>query len=309
MSGNLEKCGEFTRRGVRPTVHVSWPLPRRHLHLLSCATLWHPQRCPEYGRPTHGPRRPILHPLQLPPLIPSAKTRPCLPRQNREVATAPSPSGPYSLLSSKELPLRYAVVSECLQLQTAPLRLGSVCGTPCAMDAGWPLKAPEAAPHGLIKEGMRRHPHHNPGLEDFLGDMDFKVPAPEGITPASMDIECSVAVKDHRRRPYTRPARPGCTIPLEKDAGSNEKPRADLSRMPAVAQLPHHPEADRTVIWAPVAPRSRHTEHQHQESTSRMRLSHDRQPTDAAAARSPSGISRGRPAGSVKASSQRTFTR
>ena len=71
--------------------------------------------------------------------------------------------------------------------------MASVCGSTLAlMDTGVPIKAPVAGiAMGLIKEG-RRIPVLTDiqGLEDHLGDMDFKVAGTAaGITALQMDIK------------------------------------------------------------------------------------------------------------------------
>jgi len=73
--------------------------------------------------------------------------------------------------------------------------MASVCGSTMAlMDAGVPIKAPVAGvAMGLIKNqetGEFRVLTDIQGLEDFLGDMDFKVAGTEkGITAIQMDIK------------------------------------------------------------------------------------------------------------------------
>ena len=71
--------------------------------------------------------------------------------------------------------------------------MASVCGSTLAlMDAGVPLKAPVGgAAMGLIKEGKEvRILTDIQGIEDFLGDMDFKVAGTEkGITAIQMDMK------------------------------------------------------------------------------------------------------------------------
>ncbi len=72
------------------------------------------------------------------------------------------------------------------------------------MDAGVPLKAPVAGiAMGLIKEGDDYIILTDiAGVEDHLGDMDFKVAGTErGITALQMDIKITgVTLRDHARR-------------------------------------------------------------------------------------------------------------
>ena len=84
------------------------------------------------------------------------------------------------------------VVSEVLS-SNGSTSMGSVCGSTLAlMDAGVPLKAPvSGAAMGLIKEGDEvRILTDIQGIEDFLGDMDFKVAGTDkGITALQMDMK------------------------------------------------------------------------------------------------------------------------
>jgi len=89
-----------------------------------------------------------------------------------------------------EFPYTIRVVSEVLE-SNGSSSMGSVCGSSMAlMDAGVPIKAPVSGiAMGLIKEGDRVAVLSDiQGLEDFLGDMDFKVAGTEaGITALQMD--------------------------------------------------------------------------------------------------------------------------
>ncbi|QNU65300.1 polyribonucleotide nucleotidyltransferase [Ruminiclostridium herbifermentans] len=99
------------------------------------------------------------------------------------------------LPSEKEFPYAFRLVSEVL-MSNGSTSQGSVCGSTLAlMDAGVPIKAPVAGiSAGLVTD------EDNPdnfvtfmdiqGIEDFFGDMDFKVAGTtEGITSIQMDIK------------------------------------------------------------------------------------------------------------------------
>ena len=87
-------------------------------------------------------------------------------------------------------PYTVRIVSEVLE-SNGSSSMGSVCGSTLAlMDAGVPIKAPVSGiAMGLIKEGDDVAILSDiQGLEDFLGDMDFKVAGTEnGITALQMD--------------------------------------------------------------------------------------------------------------------------
>ncbi|AFZ30762.1 Polyribonucleotide nucleotidyltransferase [Gloeocapsa sp. PCC 7428] len=91
-----------------------------------------------------------------------------------------------------EFPYVIRVVSEVLS-SNGSTSMGSVCGSTLAlMDAGVPLIKPvSGAAMGLIKEGDEvRVLTDIQGIEDFLGDMDFKVAGTDsGITALQMDMK------------------------------------------------------------------------------------------------------------------------
>ncbi|HHJ99300.1 MAG TPA: polyribonucleotide nucleotidyltransferase [Actinobacteria bacterium] len=92
--------------------------------------------------------------------------------------------------AEEDFPYTIRIVSEVLE-SNGSSSMASVCGSTLAlMDAGVPIKAPVSGiAMGLIKEGDRYAVLSDiQGLEDFLGDMDFKVAGTEaGITALQMD--------------------------------------------------------------------------------------------------------------------------
>ena len=96
--------------------------------------------------------------------------------------------------SEEEFPYAIRVVSDILS-SNGSSSMASVCGSTMAlMDAGVPIKAPVAGcAMGLIKDpetGKYVIMTDIQGLEDFLGDMDFKVGGTrKGITAIQMDIK------------------------------------------------------------------------------------------------------------------------
>ena len=94
--------------------------------------------------------------------------------------------------SEEEFPYAIRLVSEILSSNGSTSQ-GSICGSTLAlMDAGVPIKAPVAGIScGLITEGDRFMTMVDiQGLEDFFGDMDFKVAGThKGITAIQMDLK------------------------------------------------------------------------------------------------------------------------
>ncbi len=96
--------------------------------------------------------------------------------------------------SVEEFPYAIRLVSEVVSSNGSTSQ-GSVCGSTLSlMDAGVPIKAPVAGIScGLITEGDRWMTMVDiQGLEDFFGDMDFKVAGTkDGITAIQMDLKIS----------------------------------------------------------------------------------------------------------------------
>jgi polyribonucleotide nucleotidyltransferase len=93
--------------------------------------------------------------------------------------------------------------------------MATVCGSSLSlMDAGVPVKAPCAGvAMGLIKEGTRVAVLTDIlGLEDALGDMDFKVAGTrKGVTSIQMDIKVEGLTPRSSRRRSSGPGTAACT--------------------------------------------------------------------------------------------------
>jgi polyribonucleotide nucleotidyltransferase len=111
--------------------------------------------------------------------------------------------------------------------------MASVCGSTLSlMDAGVPIKAPVAGiAMGLIKEGDDYVVLTDiAGVEDHLGDMDFKVAGTaEGITALQMDIKISGVTFDILRDALTQAQTARLAI-LEKMRDAIAEPRESLSQ-------------------------------------------------------------------------------
>src|SRR5699024_11944952 len=96
-------------------------------------------------------------------------------------------------------PYTIRLVSEVIESNGSSSQ-ASICGSTLAMmDAGVPIKAPVAGiAMGLVKEGDRVTVLTDiQGMEDHLGDMDFKVAGTEnGVTALQMDIKISGINRD-----------------------------------------------------------------------------------------------------------------
>ena len=133
--------------------------------------------------------------------------------------------------SVEEFPYSIRVVSEVLSSNGSTSQ-ASVCGSTLSlMDAGVPIKAPVAGiAMGLIKtEDKICVLSDIQGVEDFYGDMDFKVAGTaEGITAIQMDIKIHGIDEEILTKALTQ-AREGRLFILGKMLACIDKPRAEVS--------------------------------------------------------------------------------
>jgi len=142
--------------------------------------------------------------------------------------------------SSEEFPYSIRVVSDILE-SNGSSSMASVCGSSLSlMDAGVQIKAPVAGiAMGLIKEGDDYIVLSDiAGVEDHLGDMDFKVAGTEkGITALQMDIKITGVTFEILTDALTQ-AKEGRTEILGKMAEAIEGPRPELSKnAPSIGQI------------------------------------------------------------------------
>ena len=138
------------------------------------------------------------------------------------------------LPSEEEFPYAIRTVSDILSSNGSTSQ-ASVCGSTLAlMDAGVPIKAPVAG----IAMGLMKNPDEGKvavltdiqGLEDFLGDMDFKVAGTaEGITAIQMDIKIKGIDEAILTRALEQ-ARKGRLEILDKMLAVLPEPRKELSK-------------------------------------------------------------------------------
>jgi polyribonucleotide nucleotidyltransferase len=134
--------------------------------------------------------------------------------------------------SIEEFPYSIRVVSDILE-SNGSSSMASVCGSSLSlMDAGVPIKRPVAGiAMGLIKEGDDYIVLTDiAGVEDHLGDMDFKVAGTErGITALQMDIKITGVTFDILRDALAQ-AKEARTFILGKMADVIGTPREQLSQ-------------------------------------------------------------------------------
>ena len=195
-----------------------------------------------------------MHQYNMPPYS-VGETRPVRSPGRREIghgALAERALEPM-LPSEEEFPYCMRLVSEVISSNGSTSQASICASTLALMDAGVPIKKPVAGvAMGLIKDvdsGNIAILTDIQGLEDFLGDMDFKVAGTrDGITAIQMDIK----IKGIDREILTRAleqARKGRLFILDRMAETLAEPRAELSPYaPRIISFKIHPDKIREVI-------------------------------------------------------------
>lgn len=219
--------------GVLPNrVHGTGLFNRGLTQVLSVVTLGTPGDAQDMDDLHPDTSKRYLHHYNFPPYS-VGETRPMRSPGRREVghgALAERALLPV-LPSETEFPYVLRVVSEVLS-SNGSTSMGSVCGSTLSlMDAGVPLAKPvSGAAMGLIKEGDEvRILTDIQGIEDFLGDMDFKVAGTDsGITALQMDMKITGLPIDVVSKAIQQ-AKPARLHILEKMLGAIAAPRETLS--------------------------------------------------------------------------------
>ena len=239
--------------GVLPNrVHGSALFQRGLTQVLSTATLGTPSDAQEMDDLNPNTDKTYIHHYNFPPYS-VGETRPMRTPGRREVGHgALAERALIPVLPEKDtFPYVLRVVSEVLS-SNGSTSMGSVCGSTMAlMDAGVPLKAPvSGAAMGLIKEGKDvKILTDIQGIEDFLGDMDFKVAGTDkGITALQMDMKITgLSIKTISEA--INQAKPARIHILEKMNEVINQPRETLSpHAPRLLSFRIDPELIGTVI-------------------------------------------------------------
>jgi polyribonucleotide nucleotidyltransferase len=226
---------------IRPTSAEVQVLPRVHgtglftrgetqvLSSLALADLGLAQRL-DTIEPQTGKR--YMHHYNFPPFATGETGRLGSPRR-REIghgALAERALAPV-IPSEEEFPYALRVISEVLE-SNGSSSMASVCGSTLAlMDGGVPIKAPVAGvAMGLVKEADDYVILSDiQGLEDHMGDMDFKVAGTaDGITALQMDMKIT-GVSAQLLQEALQQAKAGRLQILEILRGAIAEPRAEVS--------------------------------------------------------------------------------
>lgn len=179
--------------GLLPRVHGSGLFRRGQTQVLSIATLGMPREAQKLDGLSPEESRRYLHHYNFPPFS-TGETWFLRGPKRREIGHgALARTALYPMIpDEKDFPYTIRVVSEVLSSNGSTSQ-ASVCGSTLAlMDCGVPIKAPVAGvAMGLISDGDDYAILTDiQGLEDHIGDMDFKVAgSAEGITALQMDIK------------------------------------------------------------------------------------------------------------------------
>ncbi len=152
-----------------------------------------------------------------------------------------------------QFPYTIRVVSEVLE-SNGSTSMGSVCGSTLAlMAAGVPISAPVAGvAMGLVEDPeTQRYAVLSDiqGIEDALGDMDFKVAGTaRGVTALQMDMKISGTGRDILERALTQ-AKAGRMHIMSKMLEAISEPRKEMSPFaPRIIVMKIHPDKIRDVI-------------------------------------------------------------
>ncbi len=153
--------------------------------------------------------------------------------------------------SPEDFPYTIRLVSEVLESNGSSSQASICAGTLALMAAGVPIKAPVAGiAMGLISDGTNYTVLTDiQGLEDHLGDMDFKVAGTkDGITALQMDIKIQGITEQILREALTQAKKARFEILAELTSTISE-PRKELSPYaPKIEMMTIHPDKIKVVI-------------------------------------------------------------
>jgi len=240
--------------GVLPRTHGTGIFTRGETQVLSIATLGTISEMQRLDGITSDTKKRYIHHYNFPGFS-VGETKPNRGPGRREIghgALAERALLPV-LPSEEEFPYTIRVVSEVLSSNGSTSQ-ASICGSTLSlMDAGVPIKAAVAGvAMGLIKDADSDNVAvltDIQGLEDFLGDMDFKVAGTtEGITAIQMDIKIKGINKSILERALEQ-ARVGRLHILDKMTEAIDTPNKELSKYaPKIISFKINPDKIRDVI-------------------------------------------------------------
>ena len=240
--------------GILERPHGSAVFTRGQTQVMTIATLGTISEAQALDGLTLEESKRYMHQYNMPPYS-TGETRPVRSPGRREIghgALAERALLPV-LPSEEEFPYCMRLVSEVISSNGSTSQASICASTMALMDAGVPIKKPVAGvAMGLIKDtetGNISVLTDIQGLEDFLGDMDFKVAGTrDGITAIQMDIKIKGIDREILTRALAQ-ARRGRLFILDKMAETISEPRPELSPYaPRIISFKIHPDKIREVI-------------------------------------------------------------
>jgi polyribonucleotide nucleotidyltransferase len=248
----------WSQVGVLPRTHGSAIFTRGQTQALSIVTLGSEGDAQKLDGLTGGTSKRYMHHYNFPPYS-VGEARPMRSPGRREIGhgALAERSILQVLPSQADYPYVIRVVSEILS-SNGSTSMASVCGSTMAlMDAGVPLKAPVAGiamglvtRNGDASEGSEYAILSDiQGMEDALGDMDFKVAGTEkGVTGLQMDIKVTGLSMEVMRKALAQ-AREGRLHILGKMLETINEPRQEMSKYaPRITTIKINPDNIRTII-------------------------------------------------------------
>ena len=219
--------------GLLPRAHGSGLFTRGETQVLTIATLGMPSESQRIDTLSADDEKRFMHHYNFPPYS-VGEARSSRGPGRREIGHGALAERALAevIPDSSEFPYTIRLVSEVMS-SNGSTSMASVCGSTLAlMDAGVPIKAPVAGvAMGLITDGERSAILTDIiGMEDFLGDMDFKVAGTaEGITALQLDLKLQ-GVPPELLHTALMQARDARLFILGKMLDVMPEPRADISQ-------------------------------------------------------------------------------
>ena len=237
---------------LSPRAHGSGLFTRGETQVLSIATLGTLRDAQQLDGLAPEDTKRYMHHYNFPPYS-TGEAKPMRGSSRREIghgALAERALVPV-LPPQDEFPYTIRVVSEVMS-SNGSTSMASVCGSALAlMDTGVPIKAPVGGiAMGLISDGSRYAILTDiQGMEDHLGDMDFKVAGTaQGITALQMDIKIKGLSKDILEQALAQAREARLTI-LEVLKSAIAEPRSELkAHAPRITTVHINPEKIGAVI-------------------------------------------------------------
>ncbi|MEG1560278.1 MAG: polyribonucleotide nucleotidyltransferase [Clostridia bacterium] len=240
--------------GILPRTHGSGVFTRGQTQVMTIATLGTIGDVQTLDGINEEESKRYMHQYNMPPYS-VGETRPMRGPGRREIGHGALAERALLPMIPNEAEFPYAIrlVSEVISSNGSTSQASICASTLALMDAGVPIKKPVAGvAMGLIKDesnGNIAILTDIQGLEDFLGDMDFKVAGTrDGITAIQMDIKIKGISEEVLVRALEQ-ARKGRLFILNKMAETIAAPRENLSKFaPRIIQFMINPDKIREVI-------------------------------------------------------------